>query len=114
MFGILFYYNKVLRKNFKPQPVLKRPHRKIFDLLDSSELEQMINMAKNERDKLILKILYGTGIRVSELSLLRKSNIKLKKLYGVVRKGKGNKDRRFLFNRGLAEDIKVFIENMND
>ena len=114
MFGILFYYNKVLRKNFKPQPVLRPPRRKIFNLLNSSELEQMINMAKNERDKLILKILYGTGIRVSELSLLRKSNIKLKKLYGIVRKGKRNKDRRFLFNRGLAEDIKVFIENMND
>lgn len=58
----------------------------------------MIEFAKNLRDKLILKVLYGTGLRVSELCNLRRENFQFDKTIGTIKKGKGNKDRLFYFN----------------
>jgi len=67
----------------------------------------MIDGTDNERDKLILKTLFGTGIRVSGLC-----NLKYKKLDRSTNSGtvveKGNKERIISFNANLLNDIYNF------
>jgi site-specific recombinase XerD len=52
----------------------------------------MINEADNERDKLILKTLFGTGIRVSGLCNLKYKKLDFSTNSGTVI-GKGSKER---------------------
>lgn len=52
----------------------------------------MINEADNERDKLILKTLFGTGIRVSGLCNLEYKKLDFSTNSGTVI-GKGKKER---------------------
>ena len=56
---------------------------------------QLLNApdSDNSRDKLVLFLLYGTGIRVSELSNLNLNDIELDNRTMKVVGGKGNKDR---------------------
>jgi site-specific recombinase XerD len=49
--------------------------------------------SENSRDKLVLFLLYGTGIRVSELSNLNVNDVELDSRTIKVVGGKGNKDR---------------------
>ena len=71
--------------------------RKLPDILNVEEISQMINSIDEkgnfgQRNKTIIEILYGTGIRVSELIELRISNIFFKE--NIIRVlGKGEKER---------------------
>ena len=69
----------------------------------------MINEEENERNKLMLKVLYGTGLRVAELCNLKKKDIYYDNGKGKVIDGKGGKDRWFYFDKNLSEDIKSFV-----
>lgn len=57
------------------------------------EALKLLDTPKNSRDKTILYLLYGTGMRVSELVNLNKSNLDLQNKFIKVVRGKGNKDR---------------------
>ena len=71
--------------------------RKLPDILNIEEISKMINSIDEkenfgQRNKTIIEILYGTGIRVSELIELRISNIFFKE--NIIRVlGKGEKER---------------------
>tara|TARA_Y100000817_G_scaffold211720_1_gene166285 strand:- start:63 stop:671 length:609 start_codon:yes stop_codon:yes gene_type:complete len=71
--------------------------KKLPDILNVEEISQMINSIDEkenfgQRNKTIIEILYGTGIRVSELIELRISNIFFKE--NIIRVlGKGEKER---------------------
>lgn len=80
---------------------LKRPPRPLPSLVDSDVLAQLLDQAMPEqpseaklwlRDKAMLELLYGSGLRVSELVSLNLSDIDTaQKLLRVT--GKGNKTR---------------------
>ena len=53
----------------------------------------LLNAPKNLRDRAVLYLLYGTGMRVSELSDLDVENLDLKNRLIRIVEGKGNKDR---------------------
>lgn len=59
------------------------------------------------RDKLVLEILYGTGIRLAELIALKTENINL--INNSIRVvGKGNKERIIPMHKNLVEIVKKY------
>lgn len=90
--------------------------------LNEKEVENLINAFDNEsncnaeykklmnlRNKVILALLYSSGLRVSELVTLEADNIDLHERTIRIR-GKGEKDRIVLFD----DETKVLIENYID
>ncbi|AZI68292.1 site-specific tyrosine recombinase XerD [Kaistella daneshvariae] len=63
------------------------------------------------RNQCMIEVLYGCGLRVSELIDLKISNINFKELYLKV-EGKGNKTRFVPLARYTADLIKDYIENV--
>ena len=51
--------------------------RKVFSIVEIKDFKRFLSELKKERDKLVLKILFFTGMRVSELCYLKKSDIQL-------------------------------------
>ncbi len=63
------------------------------------------------RDRAILETLYATGMRVSELLILKQSDINAE--FGVVRVfGKGSKERLIPIGKSALEWIKKYKENV--
>ncbi len=58
----------------------------------------------------MIKLMYGAGLRVSELVNLRVNDLDLNNNFGFVRKGKGNKDRLFIVANSLKEELTNFIK----
>ena len=76
-----------------------------FSILDSVDMSDW----KGKRDKAILEVMYGCGLRVSEVSGLKLSNLFMKE--GFVRvAGKGNKERLVPFGAAAVDAVKSYLE----
>ena len=62
----------------------------------------------------MIKFLYSTGLRVSELTNMRLKDLSIDKKEGWVRKGKGSKDRFFKLSDLLIEDLKKYIFTLDE
>ncbi|WP_369902763.1 site-specific tyrosine recombinase XerD [Bacillus manliponensis] len=88
--------------------------RKLPKVLSVDEVEALLQTPKavnafGLRDKAMLKLLYATGLRVSELIDLNLSDVHL--TMGFVRcVGKGNKERIIPLGRLATEAIQSYIE----
>lgn len=110
--ALKFYFEGVnhRRKMYIELPYSKRSV-KLPVFLDKEEVEELLKNIKNHYHKIIIAFLYSTGLRVGELVNLRVENLNLIGRYGIVRKGKGNKDRIFIISERLVGIIAQIITN---
>ena len=99
-----------------PTALLESPRlsRKLPDTLNIIEINQLIDAIDASkpdgmRNKAILEVLYGCGLRVTELISLRISNIHYDSEYIKVI-GKGNKERIVPIGANALKFIKIYIE----
>ena len=78
--------------------------KELLNLLENHEFEDTF---EGWRDKLVLELLYGTGIRLAELLALRDESVDL---YNNTLRvwGKGNKERTIPFPKGLQQVIEKY------
>lgn len=111
--ALKFYYDEILKKkivNLKPPKISK----KIPEVLSKDEIKKLIEFSPTEKSKLIIKLLYSTGLRVSELTNLKLKDINLKTREAWVRSGKGSKDRFFQLPPNLMEDINKYLSTLDE
>lgn len=88
--------------------------RKLPSVLSYSEIQQMIasidlSAPNGQRNKTIIEMLYGCGLRVSELTSVTMSNIYRKE--GFIRIiGKGNKERLVPIGDETLKQLYLFID----
>lgn len=94
-----------------------KQEKKLPKVLTEEEIKKLINSIDlnhdfGQRNKTIIEILYGTGIRVSELINLKLSNIFFKEnVIKVI--GKGNKERFVPLGEIASNEMKIYINNRN-
>jgi integrase/recombinase XerC len=112
------YYKFLLKRgDISKDPMLKIKAPKVKKSLPSFIEEESIHKLldqvefKNDfqgiRDKLVLEILYGTGIRLSELINLKESDVNFSERTIKVL-GKGNKQRIIPLNQTLFQLIDIY------
>jgi integrase/recombinase XerD len=80
-----------LSKLRAPQPSVER---KVLDVLNREEIRRIEDAADTERDRLIVRVLADTGIRVGELRRLRTTDLVAQGRERYLRvRGKGTKER---------------------
>lgn len=85
--------------------------RKLPIVLTKEEVITLINSIKNEKHKLMVKLMYSSGLRVSELLDLKVCDLNLINNFGWVRNGKGSKDRLFIIADSLKQEFLDHIIN---
>ncbi len=105
--------------SINPTELLDAPRytRKLPDVLTNEEVEaiiQAIDLSKPEghRNKAIIETLYGCGLRVSELTSLRLTDLYFDDNYIRVT-GKGNKERLIPVNDTNIQSIKFYVQDRN-
>lgn len=71
-----------------------RKNKKLPIVLSQEEVQRMFNVCENLKHKVILALLYSTGLRVSELLNLRWKHIDRSRMVINIIQAKGNKDRQ--------------------
>ncbi|MDB4900892.1 MAG: xerD 2 [Mucilaginibacter sp.] len=119
--GIKSFYKYLLMEDLiksDPSELLESPkiQRKLPDTLSINDINKLIDaidVSKPEgaRNKAILEVLYGCGLRVSELTELKLSNLYLDiEFIKVV--GKGSKERLVPIGGSAVNALKIWIENI--
>ena len=73
--------------------VTPRRSKKLPVVLSKPEVQRLIEAASSFRDKLLISVLYATGLRVSEVARLRWADLDFDRRQIRVDQGKGAKDR---------------------
>lgn len=87
---------------------------KLPKYLKKKDIKKILENAKEnrKRDYLMILTLYRTGLRVSELTSIRKQDLDLKEQLLTVRDGKGGKDRVVPIEDELANLIGFYTDDM--
>ncbi len=107
--AIKFYYELVLEMPGRYYEV-ERPiqQEKLPKVLSREEIFEMIGTTHNLKHKMILSVLYSTGLRRSELLDLKISDIESDRGLIFVRNGKGKKDRYTLLSESLLSELRNY------
>ena len=118
--GIPSFYRFLLYHHYieqDPSELLETPKKELHlpDVLSLEEIDKMIaqiDMSKSEshRNRAIIEMLYGSGLRVSELVNLRLSDIYLKEGYMRIT-GKGSKQRLVPISPVAAEWFVYWMQD---
>jgi len=103
-----FLDNESLAKNIKAPKVDKR----LPKFITYDELNKLLENTNNYRDKLIIKFLFYTGVRVSELIKIKKNDIIFEEGFVKVY-GKGGKERIVPIPKELLNELKDYINKIN-
>lgn len=95
-------------------PKIRAAARKLPTILDTEETARLIgaaplNTVLGIRDRAIVGLLYGTGIRASECAELREGRVDLRSNTVTVR-GKGGHERTVPFNDEVSALLKEYIQ----
>ena len=114
-----FYNYLLMKEKIKNNPfkLIKNPkkEKKLPNFLQYNEFIKLIDELKSDtsldiRNKMILELLYATGIRVSELTNIKLEDINFNnKSIKVL--GKGNKERIVYFGDYAYDLMKEYIDN---
>ena len=108
--AIKFFFAEVLKKQLTNIKLPKQDKR-LPDVLTKEEVKVLIDTADTTKSRLMLSLLYSSGLRVSELVNLKSQDIRFEENIGWVRGGKGGKDRMFLLSGKITEELNSYIKN---
>jgi len=108
--ALKFYYDELLKKNIVN---LKTPKiaKKLPVVLTKEEVKILIDHASSFKAKLMIKLLYSSGMRVSELTTLKTTDLELDKQTAWVRHGKGAKDRLIILSKSVVLDLASYLKD---
>ncbi len=114
--AIRFLFENVLEKRMWIDIKYSKTPKKLPEVLSKEEVRKLLNAISNWKHRLMIEFLYGSGLRVSELTNVKIKDLELDKNYGYVRNGKGGKDRLITLPKIVREKIKnlIEIENLED
>lgn len=92
-----------------PKSLSEEDVRKLIDAVEVSDDGSELQVFIRTRDRLILSLLYSSGLRVSELVSLRINDIDLQDRTIRIR-GKGDKDRIVLFDENTRHLLEDYLQ----
>ena len=119
--GLKAFYKYLIVEDLiidNPTQLLEAPKLGMYlpTVLNYEEIQSLINAVdlskpQGERNKAMLEMLYGCGLRVSELINIKISNLNYSSGFVKVL-GKGSKERLVPVGEYAIKQIKIYIENV--
>ena len=108
--ALRFLYRKTLKRHdlaFDDLPFPKQP-RTLPTVLSQDEVTRLIEAAPNCMHRMLLMLLYATGMRRTEATLLKVSDIDSQRMVIHIQRGKGMRDRDVPLTPKLLEALRDY------
>jgi len=107
--ALKFYYGAILERKMIYKIHRPKKEKSLPTVLAKSEIVRMINSTDNLKHKLVIQVLYSTGLRVDELRNLEIDQIDFERKSVFVKAGKGRKDRITIIAQTVLENIGKYL-----
>jgi len=107
--ALRFLYRVTLQRDWDIQliPYAKRP-RKLPVVLSQEEVVRLFQVVRDMKYRTVLMTAYAAGLRVSEVTQLKVSDIDSQRMCIRVEQGKGRKDRYVMLSLKLLEYLRRY------
>jgi integrase/recombinase XerD len=106
--AIKFLYLSVYEREIViPYP---RKAKRLPAVLTVDEVRRLLSSVENVRHRLLLELLYGCGLRVSEGVGLKREQVNFEEGLITVREGKGRKDRYVTLPVSIKPKLKAYLD----
>lgn len=109
--AIKFYFEQVLHRD-KMFFDIPRPKKRLLlpKMLNRKEVQKVLEAKENKKHKLMLKLCYGMGLRVSEVAGLKISDIDSVSMLVRIEQAKGKKDRVVGLPQTILEELRAYYK----
>lgn len=108
LFAIKFFFENVLKQKLDlPNP---KKNSTMPEILTIEEIRKLIESTSNIKHRLIIKLLYGGGLRVSEIVNLKKEDLNFEEGLIHIKLAKGKKDRFVKIPESLIEELQDYCK----
>ena len=109
--SLLYYANKILNKEIIPKDIITIKRAKPLPKpIHTTIIKSIIDNTSNLKHKIVLEILYGSGLRLGEVVKVKWNDINF--IDGILRvnNGKGNKDRIVKIGNNVIKHLLDYKE----
>jgi integrase/recombinase XerD len=103
-----FFVRTLKRHEFRQDLPYPKKRRRLPSILSLEEVGRLIDAAGNLKQRAILMVLYGTGMRRAEVSRLKISDVDSQRMIIRVDCGKGGHDRDLPLSPALLETLREY------
>lgn len=107
--ALKFYFEKILYRKFFFNIPRAKKDKKLPIVLSKKEILDIINACSNIKHKLIIQILYCSGLRISEVVSLKISDIDFGRKVIHLKGAKGAKDRITIVSEVVLKNIEKYL-----
>lgn len=104
--ALKFHYDDMLKLNIVTNVKVPKNRRPLPQIPSKNEVRALIDAADSNKHKLMITLMYSSGLRAAECASLRFSDLDLEEKTGLLREGKGGKDRFFILAQSATELLK--------
>ena len=92
--------------------LIERPkkEKKLPNVLSKEEVKQILEAPANLKHRAMLSLVYGCGLRRSELLALKPGDIDSQRILLIVRQSKGRKDRLVPLSEKLINQLRTYYK----
>lgn len=111
MINAIKLYYRVIFGRLSEDLEVPRPkkEKKLPIVLSSEEVNSVINVITNKKQRAIIMLIYATGIRLSEATHIKLTDIDIDRKLIFIRGGKGKKDRIVPLSEKLYQNLRWYI-----
>jgi site-specific recombinase XerD len=107
--SLKFFYVNILKKNWDNAGIPRlKEHKKLPAILSKKEVHKLFDVTENLKHKCMLMTIYSSGLRVSEVTKLKVTDIDSNNMQLIVREGKRKKDRYTLLSQVNLEILRKY------
>jgi integrase/recombinase XerD len=109
--AFVFFFKFILPSSpVKPSELYPRKEFKIPAILSEVQFASLYSQTSNQKNRAMIALFYGSGLRLNELRMLKMSDIDSKAFQIKVVAGKGNKDRFTILGKHLLNDLREYYK----
>jgi site-specific recombinase XerD len=109
--AIKLFYELVLKKPCPYKLEKTRPRHRLPSFLDRADILLLLSRIRNPKHRLMISMLFGSGLRVSEIVRIRIRDLDFPSLTVRIVNAKQNKDRITVFSEALAAELKTIVKD---
>lgn len=106
-YAIIYFFKNILEQKISVNiPIIKK-EKLLPKIIDRSVIIKMIQITKNLKHKILIELLYSSGLRLSEIAKVKWNDLDYDNRMVFV-KGKGSKERWAKLSNCVIEDLKKY------
>jgi len=108
-----YFFKNIIRKDIIEDQKRPNNNKNLPVVLSKEEIDHIINTKKNHKHRLLIMLIYSSGLRISEVVALKKEHIDLSRQVIFIHLGKGRKDRYTMLSEKVSHFINEYYKMYN-